>query len=92
MAEDGGGLPEPEEAWTLLVREMPEAGSADLRGVGPTRECICGTNLWRILGSFDEDGELSFYFLDIVCAKCGAVAKAVTPELSGEPEEESYDS
>lgn len=79
MSEAEDTLPDAKEAWLLLVRDLPEAGSADLRGVGPVRECICGTNLWRILGAFDEDGELSFYFLDIVCSSCGAVAKAPTP-------------
>jgi hypothetical protein len=78
-SETGSVLPDAKEAWLLLVRDFPEEGAADLRGVGPVRECICGTNLWRILGAFDEEGTLSFYFLDIVCSSCGAVAKAPTP-------------
>ena len=75
-----GELPPAKEAWKLLVRDLPDGGSADLRDMGPTLECICGTSLWRILGSFDEEGQLSFYFLDVVCSSCGAVAKARTPE------------
>ena len=75
-----GELPEPKEAWRLLVRDLDLSSAADLRDVGPVLDCICGTNLWRILGSFDESGELSYYFLDIVCASCGAIAKAPTPE------------
>lgn len=79
-----GELPAPKEAWKLLVRDLDLGAAADLRDVGPVLDCICGTNLWRILGSFDESGELSFYFLDIVCAGCGAVAKAPTPEDMGQ--------
>ena len=75
-----GELPPPKEAWRLLVRDLDLSAAADLRDMGPTLECICGTSLWRILGSFDEEGDLSFYFLDVVCACCGAVAKAPTPE------------
>ena len=94
MSEDGieaeavdlssGELPAPKEAWKLLVRDLDLGAAADLRDVGPVLDCICGTNLWRILGSFDESGELSFYFLDIVCAGCGAVAKAPTPDDMGQ--------
>lgn len=73
-------LPPAKEAWILLSRDLSGEGSMDLREMGPTRECVCGTGLWRILGSFDEDGDLSFYFLDVVCASCGSVAKAPTPE------------
>lgn len=80
MPEENDALPPAKEAWHLLVRDLDLDQSADLREFGPTRECICGTNLWRILGSFDEEGDLSFYFLDIVCCCCGAVAKAPTPE------------
>lgn len=79
-----GELPAPKEAWKLLVRDLDLGSAADLRDVGPVLDCICGTNLWRILGSFDESGELSFYFLDIVCAGCGAVAKAPTPDDMGQ--------
>lgn len=73
-------LPAEREAWRLLVGDLDLDAATDLRDFGPVRECFCGSNLWRILGAFDEDGELSFYFLDIVCSACGAVAKAPTPE------------
>lgn len=76
----GDELPEAKEAWLLLSRDLSSEGAMDLREMGPTRECVCGTGLWRILGSFDDDGDLSFYFLDVVCASCGSVAKAPTPD------------
>ena len=80
MSENESELPPANEAWRLLVQDLDLDAAADLRNVGAVRECICGTNLWRILGAFDEEGDLSFYFLDIVCSNCGAVAKAPTPD------------
>lgn len=77
--EDEVVLPPANEAWKLLVNDIDFDKSADLREMGPTTECVCGTNLWRILGAFDDEGDLSFYFLDIVCSSCGSVAKAPTP-------------
>lgn len=52
---------------------------ADLRQMGPMRVCVCGCDLWRALVSWDEECEISFWFLDVVCASCGALATAVTP-------------
>jgi hypothetical protein len=52
---------------------------ADLRAMGPMRVCVCGCDLWRALVTWDEDGDVDFWFLDVVCAGCGALAKAITP-------------
>lgn len=70
-------IEDAKEAWQLLVSELPEG--ADLRSVGEVRECMCGSNLWRVLAAFDDDGALAFYLLDMVCSGCGAVARAPVP-------------
>lgn len=62
--------------WKLLYGD--ERG-ADMRAMGPTRECACGCDLWRALVQWDEEGEVSFWFLDVVCASCGTLATALTP-------------
>ena len=40
--------------------------------------CICGSNLWRIVVSF-EDYEIASYSTDSECIECGTRAKAPTP-------------
>lgn len=56
----------------------PEDGRAiDLENT-VTSVCVCGSNMWWAVVSF-EDGELSSYFLDIQCFECGTRAKAPTP-------------
>jgi len=71
-------IEDTQEAWRLLVTELPEG--VDLRSVGAVRECMCGSNLWRVLAAFDDDGALGYYLLDMVCSGCGSVAKAPIPE------------
>ena len=45
----------------------------------PIRVCPCGSVLWKLQVIFDEDNEISFYFLDMECALCGTLATAPTP-------------
>lgn len=49
----------------------------DLRG-NPTHECVCGSNIWNIRAMF-ENYEISQYFLEMDCVKCGSLATAPTP-------------
>ena len=49
----------------------------DLRGK-PTHQCVCGSVIWNIKGSF-ENYEISQYFLEIQCVSCGSLATAPTP-------------
>jgi hypothetical protein len=57
-----------------------EDGGQDLRWVGPVHECpLCEFDLFHVLAKFNE-GEVSFYFLDALCAKCGSIVKMPTPE------------
>jgi len=44
----------------------------------PIHVCICGSMLWNLKVMFD-DYEISFYFLEMECAECGALATAPTP-------------
>ena len=57
-----------------------EDGGQDLRWLGAVHECpYCEFDLFHILAKFDE-GVVGFYFLDAVCARCGSLIKAPTPE------------
>ena len=51
----------------------------DIRGE-PTSVCICGCFVWNLKVSFDGDGTIGMYFLDMECAECGTLATAPTPE------------
>lgn len=62
---------------------MTEGASIDLGCV--TRVCICGSETWKILATFDEDHEIATYSTEMYCAACGA--KAETPLPINKPEE-----
>lgn len=49
----------------------------DMRGT-PTHLCLCGSEVWLIKVTF-SDYEISNYFLDMECFKCGSLATAPTP-------------
>ncbi len=54
-------------------------GGQDLRWVGPVHECpLCEFDLFHALVKY-TDGEVSFYFTDGACAKCGSTVKLPTP-------------
>ena len=55
----------------------PVKDGPDLRFAGPLHKCVCGCDLWHGLVKFKE-GEIAFYFLDVLCAACGAHAIAPT--------------
>jgi hypothetical protein len=63
---------------------------ADMREMGPTRSCVCGCDLWRALVTWDDEGDVCFWFLDVVCVACGNLATAVTPldMLGGDAEDQ----
>lgn len=49
------------------------------RGI-PTKECpCCGSSLFTIQASFDENYEIVFYLLNAECAICGSLVTAPTP-------------
>jgi hypothetical protein len=51
----------------------------DIRGE-PTSICICGSFVWNLKVSFDEDGTIGMYFRDMECADCGTQATAPIEE------------
>ncbi len=53
----------------------------DLRDMGPLHTCVCGSDLWHVLARFEE-GVIVYYYLDMKCSDCGALAKAPT-EIDG---------
>ena len=42
-----------------------------------THECVCGSPLFRVICSF-EDNEIAMYFLDMECIACGSRYNAPT--------------
>lgn len=41
-------------------------------------ECVCGSNMWKVIVTFDEY-EIASYALDMECLECGTRALAPTP-------------
>jgi hypothetical protein len=60
-----------------LLDIEPEGPRFDLTGI-PTHECMCGSNLWRVICSF-QDYEIASYFEDMECVCCGTRAQAPCP-------------
>lgn len=58
---------------------MVEPGGSDYLFLGPTAKCICGCNVFHLLASFDDHGEISQYFTEAKCASCGSLVRAPTP-------------
>jgi hypothetical protein len=52
--------------------------TADYRDLGPTGECVCGSDGFYILAMFDLDRTIGGYFTDGLCAECGALVKVPT--------------
>jgi hypothetical protein len=52
-----------------------------------THVCICGSDTWKILASFDEY-EIATYSLEMYCASCGN--KAITPTPLDDPNSPDY--
>jgi hypothetical protein len=62
-----------------LIHHRDYSRSMDLRGDSIGDVCVCGSELFVALVSFDQ-GELSFYFLDGECASCGSMVTLPYPE------------
>lgn len=78
----------PTEARELLTPTTYAKGE-DFRFAGPTRRCLCGGDMFHMLASFDEDGQLSYYLLDGLCWACGAnvtLPTPVQPDLMSNPD------
>ena len=77
--QGGQDLNNEDESAQPMVKLLadPAKDGPDLRFAGPLHKCICGCDLWHGLVKFKE-GEIAFYFLDVLCAACGAHAIAPT--------------
>lgn len=63
-----------------IIELKPDYTEAlDLRGE-VMHVCPCGSFVWRLLVSFDEDGTIASYFRDMECAACGTRATAPIEE------------
>jgi hypothetical protein len=51
----------------------------DIRGESTT-VCVCGCFVWNLKVTFEADGTIGMYFLDMECADCGTQATAPTEE------------
>jgi hypothetical protein len=70
----------------LVDYKDENAGPAfDLSGI-IMHECICGSDMWRLVVSF-QDYEIATYLLDMECFYCGTRATAPTPIDNPEYEE-----
>jgi len=50
----------------------------DMRGL-PTRQCICGSDTFKVLVKLDEDNTIAWYTLNGYCAECGAAVTIPAP-------------
>lgn len=57
--------------------------ASDYRGVYLGDRCLCGSELFHLIGSF-ENGELTFYFLDGECLNCGSLVTLPYPREGGD--------
>jgi len=68
--------------WLRLPRlrknSLPPIQASDLRGVGPTHQCVCGCTVFSTYVQFDNY-EICWYALDVQCANCGNLLKAPCP-------------
>ena len=60
-----------------LLDVQPEGPRFDMRGI-VTHECMCGSNLWKVICSF-ADYEIASYFEDMECVACGSRFQSPTP-------------
>jgi hypothetical protein len=70
--------------WFRLLRllkfndSLPPISAADLRTLGPTHACSCGSTVFSIFAQF-EDYEIAWWALDGQCANCGNLVKVPCP-------------
>lgn len=57
-----------------------EMDGPDLLFMGPSDQCVCGSDLFHILAWFNEDREIAGYFTEGCCASCGALVRMVTQD------------
>ncbi len=71
---------EDEQKEPLDIRAMPignETGDQTWKDT-IVRQCICGSNQFWVLTSFDDDGTVGGYFTDAICGFCGSWVKVPT--------------
>lgn len=61
-----------------LLHNIDYSRAMDLRGNPIGDVCICGCDIFVLLGGFSE-GEIAFYFTDAECAGCGSMVTLPTP-------------
>jgi len=62
----------------LRLLRIPPVRAADLRSLGPTHVCSCGSTMFNIMAQF-QDYEISWYFLDATCVNCGNLVRIPCP-------------
>lgn len=63
--------------WSYLFDHLAEGGP-DYRFAGPTRVCLCGSDMFGVIVTFDENRCVAGYLLDARCMGCGAHVIAPT--------------
>lgn len=62
-----------------LMHHGDYSNAMDLRGHPIGTKCVCGSEIFLALISFNKDKEIGFYFLDGECANCGSLLTLPTP-------------
>lgn len=62
----------------VIIQLLPDEFAADMRDLGPTHICPCGSTVFETLVSF-ENYEISWWFLDGKCLNCANLVKLPCP-------------
>jgi hypothetical protein len=90
-ARNGGGAEsaeatdhrkEPSRAMRFRLRILSKNSipiqATDLRSLGPTHQCVCGSTVFNCFVQF-EDYDICWWALDAQCASCGNLVKVPCP-------------
>lgn len=69
-----------------LLHNIDYSKAIDLRGAPIGDICVCGCDVFIMLGGFIE-GDIAFWFTDGECAGCGSMVTLPTP-IDGEQEDD----
>lgn len=68
---EGSATAMKSKPWSFLFDHLAEGGP-DYRFAGPTLQCLCGSDMFGLIVTFDENRCVATYFLDARCMHCGA--------------------
>jgi hypothetical protein len=60
---------------------MTEGTAVNTRGI-PSRVCLCGNDVFKILVKLDEENEIAWYTLNGYCVECRSPVTLPLPEYA----------